>query len=298
MPEINNHLPHEVQQLHESEMITGIPDRVRNTTTNEASERPVYEYDSDQSITPHPYIESTKDDIEPSWDYTTHAVGRFGENYGGRELIGRDGKIDGGVYYGTYGGEAIVVDTEKYPEQFDHYFDRVMQKATDADGVVKRSLVLRAVFDTVTENMAYSQEGVDRILQEIAEGQGEDSFRDGTKVSLTEFMQDGVGVCRHQALVAGIMLEKMKAAGTIRGDISVDRNMTWSPKGEPSGHAWVRYTSNNGQVMILDIAQGYFGLLEDSEGVKHGWDYLRPEEKKHRAAHDVGQVVIPETAQL
>lgn len=235
--------------------------------------------------------------VDPDWNYTIMSKDLHGEKFGGRPQIGRDSQIDGGVYYGTYGGEAIVVDSDKYPKQYDLLFDEVLNKSKSEDGSVDRGKVLQSVFTTVSEKMKYSQEGVDNTLQELAEASGSDKLIDGTKVNLGDFIEDGVGVCRHQALVTGYLLQRMKKEGYIRGDASVERSQRWSPNGEREGHAWVRYTASTGDVMILDIAQRYFGLLEDSEGSKHGWDYLRPEEQLNRVSHNSGKIAVrPEVA--
>lgn len=219
----------------------------------------------------HPY--------ENEWEYTDLFAYEHGGEWLGRELIIRDSRINGGVQYGTYGGEAIVVDSDKYPEQYDRYYDQSKEQITE-NGVVERSQVLRAVFDTVKNNMAYSQFGVDSLLDGVARSNGLRAFADGTKVDLSAFMAAGVGVCRHQALVAGALLEKYKDEGYIRGEVSVDRNMNFRPTGESrGGHAWVRYTTNKRNIFILDVAQNYFGSLENASN-KAKWNYLRPEEQR------------------
>src|SRR3954471_7540703 len=90
------------------------------------------------------------------WPYTEHILGEFGDAYMERKLIGRDMDVRGGVYYGTYGGEAIVVDPEKYPEQCEIYYDEALKRAGNF-GVVRPERVSGAVFDTVYNRMAYSQ---------------------------------------------------------------------------------------------------------------------------------------------
>ncbi len=267
MPQHENYPTHAAAQP--TELITGVP-----------------VFDKSQLQVPTGF----QDD---GWEYT-HAIKRRegGDTYQGRHIIGRDSALNGGVYTGTYGGEAIVVDTEKYPDEFEELLSDVRSRIVDKSGREQRGKVLGAVFDVVSEKMRYSQEGVEKILGEIAENQGRSDFRDGTKIPLNEFILEGVGVCRHQALAAGVLLERLKDDGLIRGQVSVDRSQRWSPKGEPEGHAWVRYTSHSGAVVILDVAQGYFGPLEDSEGRKRGWDYLRPEEQRERVARNAGNQAI------
>lgn len=259
-------------------LITGIPEHLR-------PENQTGQYQQGRSVFVDPTDNAPDSDLDGEWGYTRHAINAYGDTYQGRKLIGRDSRIDGGVYFGTYGGEAIVVDSEKYPDSYQRLFDQVVTKAS-SDGKVQRDKVLEAVFDTVKDNIKYSQQGVDQINAEMA-------VQNGDKIELSTYIDSGFGVCRHQALAAGLLLEKMKEAGHIRGQVSVDRSQKWNPiKGEREGHAWVRYTSHSGDVMILDVAQNYFGLLEDSEGDKHGWDYLRPEEQLAKATRSMGNTAL------
>lgn len=260
----------------QNELITGIPDHLRNLPESEV-DNPEYHAPT-----------ASNDRIDDNWGYTVNFKDRHGETYQGRRIIGRDTAIDNGVYFGNYEGEALVVDSKKYPKQYERLLDIAKSEASDQKGSVVRGKVLDAVFHTVKKAMPYSQKGVDSLLQDVAEREGKSKFKDGTKIDLSMFIEDGVGVCRHQALTVGLLLEKMKEEGHIRGDISVDRSMTWNPKGERDGHAWVRYTSHSGDVWVLDVAQNYIGPIEKNEGRRHGWDYLRPDEKRARTAGHVG----------
>lgn len=271
------------QESDGQDLITGIPDHLRNLPES-TQDLPEYR---------DPTISNQLPDDD--WGYTVNFKDRHGESYQGRRIIGRDTPIDNGVYFGNYGGEALVVDSNKYPTHYERLLTEVKERASDDTGEVVRNKVLDAVFETVKKAMPYSQKGVDTLLADIARQDGHKEFKDGTKVDLSMFIEDGVGVCRHQALAAGLLLEKMKAAGHIRGDISIDRSMSWNPKGERDGHAWVRYTSHSGGVWILDVAQNYNGPLEESEGRRHGWDYLRPEEKRQRSAGHIGPQALERT---
>ena len=298
---MNNEAPKNQTQL-----ITGIPEHLKPT---EAQIAEAYthgdsyyypadagEVDDDVTVEKLPLSTPQIDDYDEDWSYTMDARNFHGDVRAGRRIIGRDEKIDGGLYTGTYGGEAIVVDTKKYPKAYDQLLSEVKSKITRDDGSINRAEVLGAVFKTVSEKMRYSQSGVDNLLQEIAQGMGKNKLPDFTKVELSDFIDEGIGVCRHQALTVGILLEKLKEAGIVRGDVSVDRSMGWSPKGEREGHAWVRYTNSAGEAYILDVAMGYIGPLEAAEGEKRGWDYLRPEEQRLRASEDAGSVAVRYTA--
>ena len=218
------------------------------------------------------------------WGYTMNAdevarMRREAEKQAGvaeRHSISRDTRINGGVYEGRYGGEAIVVDSDKYHEGYDAALATILNKVTLPDGRIDKGEVLMAVFNTVSETMRYDQAAVDEIFQTVAKGQ------DGKKVALERYVLDGVGVCRHQALFAAQLLEGLKDMGYISGTTSIDRNLIRTAGDKADGHAWVRYTNSAGEVYILDVAQGRAGSLDDfmKERELKGkiWDYARPED--------------------
>lgn len=222
---------------------------------------------------------------DPNWSYTQKAVDVVSyrqaierkNGRAGRETIHRDSPIDGGVYEGTYGGEAIVVDSEKYPDGIDSALDTVMERITKPDGKIDKGLVFQAVYDVVDAAMRYDAAAVEDIFQQ-------NGGVDHTKIALNQYILDGVGVCRHQALFAGLLLESLQKRGIIRGRASIERNMVRNPNDDQyDGHSWVRYTNSGGEVWILDVAQQRIGKLDDlmlarEQGDLAVWDYARPED--------------------
>lgn len=194
-----------------------------------------------------------------------------------RPTISRDSRIDTGVYEGKYGGEAIVVDREKYPIGFQEAMTKVLAAITRRDGSVDKSMILGSVFDTVSEKMRYDKAAVDDILQRSGGA-------DGTKIALDTYIAEGVGVCRHQALFAGQLLESLKDMGFVSGNVSVDRNALKRDNDDGyDGHAWARYVNSAGDVYVLDPAQGVIDRLDDLMAKRAGgdlriWDYGRPED--------------------
>ncbi len=211
--------------------------------------------------------------------YTQKFQVQHGETYLGRQIIRRDMDVRGGVFYGKFreSSEAIVVDTDEYPDIYWDYFKDACDRARDDEsGEVIRSNVLGAVFDTVQANMRYSTKGVSNIRRAFGR-------EDGHEIDLGVFMEVGVGVCRHQALACAALLEDFKEAGYLRGQVSLERSHRWDPDNDKDrgGHAWVRYTTYNGNPYILDVAQNYFGSVEDSTEEAR-WNYLRHEEEYER----------------
>lgn len=205
-----------------------------------------------------------------------------------RHTIGRDTPISGGVYEGAYGGEAIVVDSEKYREGLDEALKRIYGETYlgDVDGKPRfdKGKILESVFTTVTDMIRYDADAVEGIFQREAKG------RNGTKISLDYYVNEGVGVCRHQALFVAQILEELANEKIIRGHVSVDRNVMRQGNGPDGdnydGHAWTRYTNSTGEVFILDVAQGVIAPLDSvmnqhDKGLRT-WDYARPEDYKKR----------------
>jgi hypothetical protein len=205
-----------------------------------------------------------------TWERTQLLKDRISElldsdgNYEGRPLIYRDQPIDGGVSLGGFPREAIVVDSKKYPA-INRLYEIAKRKAT-VNGKVLRSGVLRAVYDTVNKALPTQSEfAVNQLLANAGIG-------DDEKITLDAFINEGVGVCRHSGLTAGVLLERFIKDGHIRGNVSIDRNTTGL-----GGHEWARYTSFNGNVAILDVTQRFFGTLEES-AAQFTWPYARPED--------------------
>lgn len=232
----------------------------------------------------------TNPEDDPNWSYTTASADvvfrrQTREKQNGleaRHAIHRDSVIDGGVYEGLYGGEAIVVDSDKYPDGISQAMDTVLSRITKSDGSVDKGLVLGAVFDVVTASMRYDAAAVEDIFQRHGKG------RDGVKLQLNEYISEGVGVCRHQALFAGLLLEMLQKRGLIRGRASVERNMMKDPndKDRYDGHSWVRYTNGAGDVWIVDVAQKRIQKLDDLMQARENgdaaiWDYARPEDARN-----------------
>jgi hypothetical protein len=226
----------------------------------------------------------------PRWDYTQEFKLVHGDSYKGRPLIGRDTRIDGGVYAGLYSGEALVVDRQRYPEAYHRLQNDVEARISDLKeqgyNLPRNRLIPTAIFKTIRDTMRYSPAEVSILYWS-------NHSKDGEKVELGNYIHAGVGVCRHQALAVASLLEMYTDSGELPGKVGVDRSKDWNPNGELDEHAWVRYTNSANQVYILDVAQDYFGPLTNRRIEHGGWNYLRPEEQQSRhAAHSAGAAVM------
>lgn len=203
--------------------------------------------------------------VKASGFYEEKGLFRKEKIYQGRPIIGRDKRINGGVYLGGGAREAIVVDDQK-----DQVLERVYQalierrkKAVEAGESFKQSL-LSEVWHLVNQVMPYDAEHVEQIVGSLPEPD--------TKIYLSAFIKGGV--CRHQALLTAYLLEKLGDEGLVGGEVSIDRNYVE----DMGGHAWVRYTNSGGDVFILDSAQDYIGRLDEMTEDELRWFYERPED--------------------
>jgi len=240
----------------------------------------------DELDLPMPQGTHGPDDKEMIWDYTVVTQRRGIQDgdydppdekspygyYKDRPIIGRDSPVIGGVYT-TGRKEALVVD-EKYG-LLEECYEEVLQqlKHLETNGNNPKKVILGLVFKYVREKLKYDNDAVEESVKKLNAGKTDNS---AVKVSLDYFINKGVGVCRHQAVLAGYLLEKFKQDGYISGKASVDRN--YSDK--EGGHAWVRYTNSGGKVIVMDPAQNYLGYIDKVANDRlrgiYRWSYERP----------------------
>ncbi len=235
---------------------------------------------------------------QPRWDNTVRGVDRvrrthpqlFEEPSGeapngvfaGRRIIGRDTIINGGVYVGSGQREAIVVDDQKYSLELGTTYQELRQKMelesrkpTGHPKIPTFQLVHEIAGQKLGGNKSESEleQQIAKHLQALT-GSPVGVSPEGidVKVTLNDFINKGAGVCRHRALLAGYLIERLIQDGVMQGRVSIDRN-TIPSKG---GHAWVRYEGPNRHVFIIDPSIGYWGPIEKAPKV---WSYKRPGEK-------------------
>ncbi|OGM10875.1 hypothetical protein A2W13_00295 [Candidatus Woesebacteria bacterium RBG_16_36_11] len=187
--------------------------------------------------------------------------GRYGM-WQGRPIIGRDSLINGGVYLGGGEREAIVVDDKKQPELTSIYQELLRRReAKEKHGEPFKFGVLKEVFDITREKLPYNQTVVYDLTENLLPDQ---------KIALSVFIKNRGGECRHQALLAAYLLEKLRIDNYVNGKVSVDRNYVEGM----GGHAWVRYINSANDVYIIDPAQNFIGKIEDTGSDQ--WFYERP----------------------
>ena len=192
---------------------------------------------------------------DPRTEIASKRVKAKNEFYKGRHIIGHDKRINDGVYVGAESREAIVVDAT------DYYCQEKIEKAIYE--YQKSKNAIGTVYRIVKETFIPDENKITKLIK---------GYED-KKISLGYFIKKGVGVCRHNALLAGLLLEQMIDKNLISGKVSVDRNKL-SGQG---AHAWCRYTSLSGEVTMIDPTLNYCGPLTTTP-----WNYKRPEEMNQR----------------
>ena len=216
-----------------------------------------------------------------NWGYSPAPASIPGPNFGGRLRITRNTTIIGGIdmYGPRVHAPAIVVDPIKYPRAYQRLKAEATARAS-VRGVLQRDYVLDSVFRTVYDNMRYSKEGEQATEGRVARrSYGQDRMPKDAKIELSEYIDDGTGVCREQSLAVGALLELFKQDGVLSGTPRIHRNFR-SPIDSPndrSGHQWVRYTNSGGEPFILDVAAPFIGALADKVTTGHT-RYLQPGE--------------------
>lgn len=192
------------------------------------------------------------------WDRTEMSAARLDLRNGfymGRPVISRDTQINGGVYVGANSREAIVVDDEKYEDELLEVYNAFKSRLEHKQkgGLMNRLRgqpirlssmdLMQSLSETVSEYVPENAQYVNRMIQEHFSGSSNDikipiNYYIRSKDNKRHGLENNGGVCRHQALIGGYILEKYLKDTNSLGKVSIDRNMV---EGKGS-HAWVRYT--------------------------------------------------------
>lgn len=111
-------------------------------------------------------------------------------------IIGRDSEVNGGVYIGEGAREIILVEAKKKKEEkgsLEGLYEWVktsLEERKKENPQWGEQDIIKAIYEMICERMKYDSKEVNRITE-------------GKKdhiVALEEFLEKGVGVCRHQSL--------------------------------------------------------------------------------------------------
>lgn len=204
--------------------------------------------------------------------------------YQGRQKIDRHSRIAEHVMFGIGGEEAIVVSPSRDPGYYQKLNKDLDKFMGDYDNMSDSQKALK-VYQFVSQRMRYSLDEVKALNEKLG-------VPSGGKIELSAYMSAGLGVCRHQALMCGYLIERLIDERKMRGSVHINRNGNWSPDDQFAGHGWARYTDKDEKVYILDVAQHYFGELEKSLDREDGWNYFQDEEYEKFRLRRIGAKLV------
>ena len=143
-------------------------------------------------------------------------------SFSGRPIIGEYSRINGGVYLSATAKEAIVVE-ERYGG-LEPIYSQLMVAFVRKNGsrirATNEAELVQAAIELAQDKLTFVTEPTIEML-----GQKE-VLKPDEKVTLDVFIEHGLGTARHQVLLAGYLLEKLKDQGYLHGKIIIDGTMT------------------------------------------------------------------------
>jgi hypothetical protein len=177
-------------------------------------------------------------------------------------VIGRHSRSVKNGVYGTIHSEQVVVDDRSV----------VMQRAVQATmrqlgelgatPTLAQPAMLRIIERQVAAVLQYDLEETDRLSRP--------HYYDKGLIDLSEYVNNGIGVCRHQALLAALFMEEAVARGYLHGSVGVERNHDLELNG---AHAWAIFRDGVSDDIIVDPAQHFIGTREQARRQKK-WRYI------------------------
>ncbi len=196
----------------------------------------------------------------------TSAETQYG-TYLNHAIIGRDSvTLRNGVYF-TPGSEALVVDNNTFVTQ--EAVDGIIKKAEYLGPDAPPQEILELVETQVAKILKYDFDRTDELSQPYSD--------EASLVGLSKYVEEGIGVCRHQAILAGLTIEEMITRGMLDGVVGVERNMRFGVnEKDVSGHAWAVFKPSgkrsDREDFIIDPANWFVGTR--AEALKMGrWKY-------------------------
>jgi hypothetical protein len=217
-------------------------------------------------------------------EFTHHVVAdvEYERNFGERDtkapygyyrnhpIIGRKSSSVRGGVYGTRSSEFIVIDDKsRLLKKVVDDFMETLPSGDDAETLSTMSILQRINF-RVANVLRYDLERAERI--------SEPHYGHKGLIDLSEYVEHGVGVCRHQALLAAHLIEEVIDKGYLKGRVGVERNHDLEANG---AHAWAVYKSDTSEDVIVDPANHFVGSRKRAQ--KEGrWRYVVAQDDDNR----------------
>lgn len=181
---------------------------------------------------------------EISSDFTKMVKTRlFSDTYRGYPLIGRDSPVEGGVY-GTAHSEMVLVDNES-PITHRAVMDVLMAVREEGSYQTMDTIAtLSVIEEEVRERLHYDRGKIEKMCEPY--------YYAKDMMFLSEFIEEGVGVCRQQCLLAALCISEAVNQQLLSDGVArVERNTS---RKYHESHAWAVYRKTGGQEYIVDAA--------------------------------------------
>lgn len=199
-----------------------------------------------------------KDETAPYGYYMNHPIlGRASRSV-------ENGVYLNEVYRNGQVGDAIVIDSRSdiLRGVYDDFIKELKQKSDTTANLPSESILLKVV-QKVQEVMPYDGAKIDASREKINYDQ---------LISLSTFIKERAGVCRHQGLLAAYIIERLINDGQLTGSVGIERNYI-EDFGE--SHAWAVYKTRSGgnsQVIVVDPAGSFVGTKKQAQKESF-WNY-------------------------
>jgi hypothetical protein len=187
--------------------------------------------------------------------------------YKNHPIIGRNSTtVKNGVYFTTTpNSEAVVVDDKsKVLQQLRCNLEVEFDASYGRRPLHSVANVLDYVNQFTSTVMPYSIRKSDRLSSHL--------YEDNKLIGLSEYVEAGGGVCRHQCLLAAFLMESLVEKGILLGQAGVERNHDVDANG---AHAWAVFKAMDGQSYVIDPAQNYVGTKMQAR-LQGRWKYDLP----------------------
>lgn len=180
--------------------------------------------------------------------------------YKNHPIIGRESRSMRNGAYGTNGSEQIIIDDKSRAVQavIDREIERI--ESIGVSPTTGERAILKDIMSEVAHVLEYDLRKTEAICEPHYDNKG--------MVMMSEFIDNGVGVCRQQAVLAALIMESAIEKNLLYGEISVERNQDLELRG---GHAWAVLKGGSGDI-IVDPAQKFVGSREEATRQKR-WRY-------------------------
>lgn len=161
--------------------------------------------------------------------------------FGGRPMIAEGSQINGGVYLSPLPQEALVVDARH--GAVDQVFREVhsVVLAKNCARKLSEDQILQEIVNICCAKLRFDPHALFRLVRT-------EQIEPDQKISLDLFLTAGIGVARHQALLAAYLVESFKEKGLLRGFYTLDGSSFHKTFEDER----LIYTSENGRIFVFD----------------------------------------------